>query len=395
MKNILFTCHSLKELAGTEIITLSLTNYFLERDWKVDVFTLDYGEPFCHIIDGNVNVVCLDNIGHLDKEYEVIWGHQHPTLDYVLFVEKIKGKRVYYESLSFYMPIEAFPVYYKSLTMNGVVSCNAKKHLAEKGFDTQGMFVFPNYATKNFFDMELELSNKVSNIAVITNHIPDELNELPLLASKKSIKVDIYGMHHTYKFVDEKLLAKYDVVISIGKTIFYSIAMGIPSYSYDKGVSTGYINKENFHKNFETNFAFRDVYKPKTAEEILEDILNGYNTVVKDSTYLKKEAKKLFFFDKLMDEFLEIFFNESEMNYIQLYNDFPTLPHISKLYVEDIVFWKNEAQKWYKKSLELGEIINHNEKFIGNLSEEIDEMINSKSWKITSPLRKIMNIKKK
>ena len=94
MKSILFTVASFKNFAGSELVTLSQVNYFLEKGWKVDVFTLEYDFPLKEKVDSKVTVVTLDNLEDIQKDYDLIIARQYPLLDYALFTLRVNGKRV-------------------------------------------------------------------------------------------------------------------------------------------------------------------------------------------------------------------------------------------------------------------------------------------------------------
>ena len=400
MKNILFTSVVFKNFAGSELVTLSQVNYFLEKGWNVDVFTLEYDKPLQEVVDDRINVVTLDDISQIKEQYDLIISRQYPLLDYVLFTLRVQAKRVYYECVSYRIPVDAYPIYYKHLTLIGAVSTRVINEMTKFGYNMEDAYYMPNYATKEYFDIDYQKSKDLKKIAIVSNHVPQELEDFKAYALENTdMQIDIYGMHHTYKLITPELLKEYDVIISVGKTIFYSIAMGIPSYTYDEVCTEGYITLENYQKNFSNNFAYNLEYNKKTGKEIYVEIVTNYHKVLGETEKLKENARRDFFFDDLMDHLLNEIMIKDEIDYQKLYEEYPTLGYTARTYIEDRDFLTRENIKWYKKSLELGELYQSEIKktvdALGKydvLFKSYNSILNSNGWKT---LEKVKWIKEK
>lgn len=396
MKKILFTNVGFKNFAGSEIATMTLANYFLRKNYEVHIFTIEYGEPLKEIIDEKIKVITLNNIDILENEYDLIWSHHFPLLDYILFNKRVYAKKVFFESLSYKLPIEAFPVYYKDLSLTGVVSPRVKKALHEKGFDTSNSYILPNYATQECFDIAYSNKSKIKKIIIVSNHLPIELKNFADLAVSKGIKVDIFGMGYKVEFITPELLAKYDLVISIGKTIFYSLAIGIPSYTYDENVSVGYITMDNVEENLKNNFANWNGYLQKKPEQIFNEIMDDYSKASQDSKLLKEFAFNTFRMDNLLNDICKRLEMAPDIDYDKLYEEYKTLEYTSSLYVEDLAFLKSEIMRWYNKSLDLGTLYQDEiqksvtyHSMYQQTNKELMAVLNSKGWKFLEKIRKI------
>lgn len=397
MKTILFTSIVFKNFTGSELVVLSQINYFLEKGWDVDVFTLEYDQPLKEIVDKRVNVITLDNVDRIKKNYDLIIARQYPTLDYVLFTLKVQAKRIYYEAVSYMLPIDAYPVYYKHLTMIGAVSTNIIDQMKKYGYDMSNVYRMLNYASKEFFDVDYKCNNEIKKIAVVSNHVPKELEQFKEYTEKISnIKVDIYGEHHMYKLITPEVLKEYDVVISIAKTVFYALAMGIPCYTYDEDFTEGYITLDNYKENLMHNFAHGLGDNKKNAKKIYEDITDNYSSVIKQSTKLKEYAKNDFYFDTVMDKLYDEIMKREEVDYEFLYKEYSILEYTSRTYIEDRNFLKKQELMWYHKSLELGDLYQNELKKTIDLTgkynvllESYNSIINSKGWKLLDKLKKI------
>lgn len=92
---------------------------------------------------------------------------------------------------------------------------------------------------------------------------------------KRECSIDYIGVQHTPRFVDEKLLEQYDLVITIGRTVQQCFALKVPVYVYDYFGGPGYITKENFELAEMNNFSGRG-FNRKNVEELCEDIVTNY-----------------------------------------------------------------------------------------------------------------------
>lgn len=140
----------------------------------------------------------------------------------MLFTLRVQAKRVYYECVSYRIPIDAYPIYYKHLTLIGAVSTRVTNEMTKIGYDMEGAYYMPNYASKEYFNIDYQKCKVLKKIVIVSNHVPQELEDFKTYALENTDKqIDIYGMHHTYKLVTPELLKDYDLIISVGKQ--YSI----------------------------------------------------------------------------------------------------------------------------------------------------------------------------
>ncbi len=215
-----------------------------------------------------------------------------------------------------------------------------------------------------------------------------------------------WGGGYLYTKIDEKILSKYDLIISIGKTINYGISLGIPCYCYDRFGGDGYLNLNNIEKSYEFNFSGRYLRKQKTGEEIYQDIIKNYKSSLKDINKLKKWAYENFCYEKMMKKTLEYIYNTKKIDIKKILQKYPTEIRRSSLFM-NVVSEKTNVIKYLTKNLqETKDILIQQDDTINNLMIKLDQamsdlqiynnrltkILNSKSWKITKPLRKLMKI---
>ena len=216
------------------------------------------------------------------------------------------------------------------------------------------------------------------------------------IAESNSIVVDIYGIGNIVKYVDDKLLSDYDVIISIGKTIYYSLAMGKLSYCYDRFGGYGFVTKENIDKCFKKNFSGRDFGKKMNGEEIYKDIISNYKNANKELKKVKEFAGKKFDFEKNIRDVLKLLNNNNIVNCDDIIEKFPMLITKSKLYVESMNcknnIIRNNREEFYREYENMKIKMIKANKRIQETSKEIESIYSSTSWKVSYPIRLIKNV---
>ncbi len=395
-KKVLLTNFNILNYSGSEIDTVTIANHFVKLGYDVDIFTLEYGLPLSDIVNKKVRVIIPNEIKKLQDKYDLIWAHHYPLLDYLIFQLKIKAKHIIYISLSSFEPLETLPFYYMDLSIIGALSEEAIEVLKCQMPRQRDILVFPNYATKNYFDYKIKKVQKIKKVCIISNHVPEELYDFKKIAESNSIVVDIYGIGNIVKYVDDKLLSDYDVIISIGKTIYYSLAMGKLSYCYDRFGGYGFVTKENIDKCFKKNFSGRDFGRKMNGEEIYKDIISNYKNANKELKKVKEFAGEKFDFEKNIRDVLKLLNNNNIVNCDDIIEKFPMLITKSKLYVESMNcknnIIRNNREEFYREYENMKIKMIKANKRIQETSKEIESIYSSTSWKVSYPIRLIKNV---
>lgn len=350
-KKVLLTNFSITNYTGSELDTITMANYFLNIDYDVTIFTLEYGNPLLRNVKKKIKLIDYDNIDLLEKHYDLIWAHHYPLLDYLLLKKRVKADYIHYVSLSAYMGYEAFPAYYEDLNYVSILSEEAKEIVAKEGYNTKNINVFTNYSYKSYFDKSIPARKKLRKICIISNHLPNEMLDFKNIAQKNSLKVDIYGMGYNYKKVDDKLLLKYDLVISIGKTINYAISLGIPCYCYDHFGGDGYIKIDNIKKLYEYNFSGRYSNVKKTGSDLYKDIVDNYYQAQLQIEKIKEWGYQNFCYENMMDNVLRKIYSTKKINLDNIISKYSIDIRKSSLFVETVGN-KNSIIKQYEYPLE-------------------------------------------
>lgn len=350
MKKVLLTNFNMINYSGSELDTLTIANYFLQIGFDVTIFTLKVGYPLLNDINSKIKIVECVNVDKLDDRYDLVWAHHYPLLDYLLFSKKIKFCHIAYVSLSSYEPYETIPPYYKYLDYVSILSKEGMDVLSDDGYDVSKIDLLGNYSFERYFkNRKKKLNKEIKKMCVISNHVPQEIEECAIIAKKHNICFDIFGINHTYVKVDDKLLKKYDVIITIGKTVNYGLSLGIPVYCYDYFGGDGYITKDNIIFSHDYNFSGRYTHKKMRAIEIFDDLTKNYKNALCNIDYNFEYAFQNFHFENRMKRIVSKIFKSNNIKLGEMLNNFKIYGKSSILFVREMIK-NNEVQK-YSKSI--------------------------------------------
>lgn len=304
MKNVLITNFGISKYSGSEINAITIAKRMKELGYKVYVAALNFSAPLYNESKEYIDV-CInlkkDEFNFEEIEFDLIWAHHFFLLDWLIFDKKVKAKKVIYSSLSGKEYFEAAPIYGNSLNLILANSPETQAYLQEEGL--KSVQLLENYSFEEYFNRDIE-RNELRKIAVVSNHVPEEVKIALNLLKEKGYEVEIYGEEGKQELITDKVLENYDVIITIGKTVQYCMSLKIPVYVYDRFGGAGYLKMDNMEQNRKHNFSGRS-YEKKSEEELVNDIINDFPNAIKDLEQIKQYAYKNFCFEKNVDKLIE------------------------------------------------------------------------------------------
>lgn len=372
--------------SGSEINAIQLCEGLRNLGHEADIGTFVLGSPLQEVVKQHeINVIELLKIESERLDYDVIWAHHSPVLAYLLFKKNISNCRVIYSSLSPIEPLEAPPMFYKDISFFLSMSSVNTSVMEKNGVPAEQIHYFPNYAPDSFFIQPgNEYPNTPQKIAIISNHPPQEIIDFSTIAREQGIQVDIIGLEHTPVFVDDVFLKQYDLVITIGKTVIYCFALRIPIYCYDRFGGSGFITPQNFDKNMDCNFSGRGIDRKLDGPSIYQDIIYNYADALSFLNYLYIKSGEHFHFENNLSKVLE-FIPDIPIINIERFRSQHSLDE--RLY--DIFL----SRQWDIEIYQEQNCLNLNlARELERARSEILFYSESKSWKITRPLRKIRKL---
>ncbi len=385
---ILLTTHNLKYFTGAELNILDFAKQLKKFGHEITVATFVYDYPLkkyfeeCKIKVFNVLLLDMDEI-----EFDLIWSQHTPVLYHIIFEKKVQAKYIFFNSLSSFDPLEVPPIFANELTLCLANSEETKEHISElRIIEEKKVKVFVNSVTEDFYE-KYDTNKKCTlrNIAIISNHVPEELKKCIDLLVQANINVDKIGMENKFVLVTHRLLAHYDAVITIGRTVQQCFAAGIPVYCYDRFGGPGWLTRYNVLRSEHFNFSGRCCRRKLLGQEIYEEILNGFNDTFNDRSYLNEFALSRYSLNKNLLDALEIISNSKCVSFMEIFK-FSYINEHNKYYIREL---KNNSKVFKKTSklfLDFGNDFSEENSLIKDLN--IIEKRFTLSYEIPSRMRK-------
>lgn len=386
-KKVLITQNSLRNLSGTEIVTLELATYLVENDYEVSIYTLYFDDPIKeYFVDKKLTVITNeDDLEPLDS-YNIIWVHHQIIPD--SFIDKIgntqKDPLFVFSHMSPILGLE-FPYIHHledkiaSLVLhNSEGTYSAQKEIFDK--DTlKRTAILPNFITDSFIKDNPAYSS-LEKILIVSNHPPEEVKEAAHLLTEAGLTVDFLGdVIKKQTLVTSEILSDYQAVITIGKTVQYCIGLNIPVYVYDHFGGPGYISDSNIDKLRNTTFSGRVWFSKKTAQEIKDDLINDYTEAYHHQVKIKSDLLDQYHISnvsKLLDSAKKITLKPFDINYANYVRSVRLL--INNIIIENNIISKQNNTNYLKVS----ELETTVEKIESKLSIEVKNFTEYKSQRL-------------
>lgn len=293
-KRILITNNHFREIKGSELVTLELAEEFLMRGYEVVIYTNLYGYPLSDEIeklytinaDKNLRVVA-DPYENIESNFDILWIHHNllpPSIIRKLYEKGIDANIVWHHMspiIHIEMPLLTNIENNISDTIT-VISPEVQNLLIDFGIIKNKISLFSNPAPDIFsnYTFTQNTTDIPEKILIVSNHPPLEILEASKLLRSKNIIVDLLGDFTNVSRVTPDLLADYNAIITIGKTVQYANCMGIPVYEYDHFGGNGWLNESNYEIESQYNFSGRSTLTKKTTIQIVGEVMSGYKTAL-------------------------------------------------------------------------------------------------------------------
>lgn len=276
-KTALITCLFLKSRTGSELHTLEMARQLQSRGWQVTCFTLLSAYPILDdFLEAGIRVVTFEEADTLDSHYDLFFAQHHLVSDYVYQCLDISFGHVVVSILGAASEHELLPALIDSADMAVFVSEECRDAYASELPSGLPTLVFPNYASREFFDLKPRRRRNIERIAVVSNHTPDEVKGLRDVVPK-NVEVVYFGYESLSIPITPELLDSFDVVISIGRTAQLCMATSTPFYCYDIFGGPGYLEVTRLNAHARMNFSGRSDPTKRTPSELWEDLSKGYH----------------------------------------------------------------------------------------------------------------------
>jgi len=415
-KNFLLTGYYFNGYHGSMIHICEIGEYLVAQGWAVGIAAMDITQEIRGYVESKG--IALYSVHTLPKD--IVWQYalcyHFPLLPYLLRsgvnIEKLgigslSGIEML-ESPSFLARTEGLPIF---------VHCGSLKNkmVVNHCLDENAIFVVPNLVPENFREFEKTPPPQILNkIAVVSNHVPNEVREAAAKLKQQDIATDFYGLADKHIPVTSQLLAGYDCVVTIGKTVQYALALGIPVFNYDRFGGEGYIRLSNIDEEEYYNFSGRRTFRTLCADALATELSCGFAAAAAESPPLRAAARDRYFVSYNVERIISIlggwaFHKIEESPATRMYFDYcsfiinedsKNLNRISALQqAYDGVAGESTKALKQLDTLQLAydnlaAENDNNLNQIGVLQQAYSSITNAFFWKMTGPLRAMVNFVK-
>lgn len=323
-KKVLITQAHLHYYAGSEIVTLELAEHFSMLGAEVVIASYAFGEPISREF-AELNRVTIfefddqrltDNLNA--RLPDIAWIH-HSLIPRVVLDRAAEITFVFHH-MSSILPAEYTLDASVETTLASLVLFESPRsmelHLETglyEGFPAERIQVFGNPAPAEYA-VAVRPGPRPRRLVVVSNHIPAEV-----AAALRSLAVDfdviLIGNQKELGAnplrVTPDLISDAGAVITIGKTVQYSIAAGVPVYLYDHFGGVGWLTHENFEDARHHNFSGR-YSSTKSADEIVTEIRTGFQHMEQKAEELRVAELRRIDLARRMEDVFEWVVNRAQ-----------------------------------------------------------------------------------
>lgn len=414
-KAVLLTQSQIANYSGSEMVTLELAEGFTNLGWRVTVLTHHAGAPILEEFN-KIPYINVVTTGSKESEelsihnFSVIWIH-HYTLT-TKIIEQLNSTAfnklplVYFNHMSYISPIEdmVFP-WFESKVARAIFFNSEetrdeilKRHSLEKSKKYQ---LLCNPAPNSFRNKISPTKRKESPkaILVVSNHPPLEIIEAASMLENEGNEVDFIGRVEggMEARVTPGLLQRYDVIVSIGKTVQYALLMNKPVYCYDRFGGPGYLTEEQLSTARYHNFSGRGFQK-KTAKSIALEIQEGYSETVASQSSIAEHLKGLEL-EESLSKILEIDPPETKKHRKTTEEDISTIRSFVSI-LQDTVPKKSTWQRLAaqnnaleRRIVDLSQNLADESRRARSYGAMYGQIIHSRLWKLMLVARRLLSLK--
>ncbi len=300
MKKALITNMFFKDYAGSELSALDIARDFSAQGYKVDIAVFELNTPLTQKIAEDKTISLIDLTSKISLEhYDIIWGQHWPALTQAIKLGA-HSKKIVFCALSPFEPVERLPFYSDHLSI-----CLANSYETQKTRNPppDRTKVFLNSVNDSFLNYKIPAPKDLKKIAVIGNENFTNQKEFAKFFKQNNIAVTGFGRQYGNSVeITPEVLAEFDLVVTIGRTVQYCLCLGLPVYCYGRFGGDGYISQDRLQLNEDFNFSGRvkpvDYDNIKTglvdnvdAAKIGQDIIDGYRANLENLDDFKILAK--------------------------------------------------------------------------------------------------------
>lgn len=277
---ILLGTNQLERLSGSEIITLEFAEYFCKCGYDVTVFSNWKALPIRSQFKKIDIPIETEPSAIRPFHYDMIYFQHHVAglFDYSPHPDDRKASTFVFGHLSPTGFWESGGWAHESVLADLTLanSQETAEALACSGLGVP-VRVFHNAAPDTFHAKRPALRRAPRRILIVSNH-----NDPSLLEAAEILKDQLEVLHigrtgEKVARITQNTIRGVDIVVTIGKTVQYALAVGTPVYVYDRFGGPGYLTSDTFDLASARNFSGRGCGQQLNGAALAADILGRYH----------------------------------------------------------------------------------------------------------------------
>lgn len=311
---ILLCTNHLFRWAGSEVVLLELAEEAASYGLSVSVLANEFSGSVKKELKKVTNKLYTTEKDIDLFSFDIIYSQHHISS---LLVEKALSDSnekmgrfpfLIYNHLSSFDPYEV-PGPFIERSLADLILANSREtanKLAEYGKPFDSTQVFANPAPQRFMNAKPLNSNELSKLLVISNHLPGEIKKAVKILEKANIQTTIVGRKFRQDRVTPSLIAQHDALVTIGKSVQYSMLSSRPVYCYDHFGGPGWLDSlEKFQLASEYNFSGRCTRNVRSSSTIANELINGFSGAKDFQNSLPNEEIKHFCLNVQFEELVK------------------------------------------------------------------------------------------
>lgn len=303
-KKALVLTNHLHSFTGSEIVAMEVAEELLFLGYSVDLGANVVSGEMCENLSKKGISTTEAVEGTELSKYEFIWS-QHGLLPLCAGLEEAKDSDSFIASvhLSSFTSFEFIGLNSCPGTANVIVANSQETvdALSSIGVDQKWILNFQNAAPRKFLRKEKGVFKGLENLLIISNHMPREIVDAANLLVKMGVEVKAFGQNQKfYRRIMPEDIWEADGIISIGKTVQYSILGSTPIYCYDYLGGPGWLNENNFDSAAQFNFSGRCCNRVLSGAQIAAEIISGFQMASQSMKTLNSERSDSYLLDKFL-----------------------------------------------------------------------------------------------
>lgn len=306
----LFAINQLSGLVGGSLVPLEVAEYLQGMGHACTIAANHVDEPLASLVRRR-GIAVSDDISALNAfDFDLVWlqNHTAPLLEYELTGESVARTLFVFTHLSGLTFHENPGLAFEPLLADVTIanSENLKSHLTQLAVPPDSILVYPNPAPAGFWRIrsDAEPAQLPTTVQLISNHAPQEVTDALALIGQRGISTAHIGLEGSYVRVTPEMLRRGSAIVSIGKSVQYAIASGIPPYVYDRWGGPGYLTAENFEQVAKANFSGRCSFRKIDGRQIAEEIVEGFAAARRFVTALPADQLHRYRMEPYVDKLL-------------------------------------------------------------------------------------------